>query len=205
MNSNRKTRPYAAIFLWLLLGSPLASAVTLYKLVDRDGKVSYVQERPADFQGQAVPMQIDPAVNAVAPNPVHQPEKPKEATKPGEPKKMGYLEQKRATRDALELRLKTARDRLDAAKDALAKLQMGDDEFQVIMRPVSAGSGGGFMGGQAKLGCSTVVQNFRAVQACGAVVPNEKFVQRANALEEAVKLAEAEVEEAEIAWRRGVD
>jgi len=194
-----------AALLVFVATSSMAGAVTLYKLVDRDGKVSYVQEVPASFQGKSVTVEIDTAVNSVAPNITPKPpQKAEKAAKPGEPKPMDYLAKRRATRDALELRLKTARDRLDAAKKALAGLQMGEDEFQVVMRPVTASAPGGGAP-RNKLGCQSVVRNGRAVHACGAVAPNEKFVQRANALEEAVKTAEAEVEEAEIAWRRGVD
>lgn len=40
-----------------------ASAQTLYKLIGKDGKVTYSQEKPKEFDGQVVPLQINPEAN----------------------------------------------------------------------------------------------------------------------------------------------
>ena len=40
-----------------------AAAETLYKLVDKKGRVTYVQEKPRDFDGEVIPIQIDPNAN----------------------------------------------------------------------------------------------------------------------------------------------
>lgn len=38
-------------------------AETLYKLVDKNGKVTYVQEKPKYFDGQVIAIEIDPNAN----------------------------------------------------------------------------------------------------------------------------------------------
>lgn len=40
-----------------------ALAETLYKLIDKNGKVTYVQERPKHFDGQVIAVEIDPNAN----------------------------------------------------------------------------------------------------------------------------------------------
>lgn len=40
-----------------------AGAQTLYKLVDRNGKVTYSETAPKDFDGKVTPMNIDPNAN----------------------------------------------------------------------------------------------------------------------------------------------
>src|SRR4051812_29029294 len=43
---------------------PLAAAAqTLYKLVDKKGKVTYAQEAPKDFDGTVTPITVDPNAN----------------------------------------------------------------------------------------------------------------------------------------------
>ena len=47
-----------------------ASAQTLYKLIDKNGKVTYSEKAPKDFDGKVVPMNIDPNANrATLPRP----------------------------------------------------------------------------------------------------------------------------------------
>jgi len=40
-----------------------ASAQTLYKLVDKNGKITYSESRPKEFDGQVIEMNIDPNAN----------------------------------------------------------------------------------------------------------------------------------------------
>ena len=44
------------------LAGPVA-AQTLYKLVDKDGKVTYSEKPPKDFDGKVIPLDIDPTRN----------------------------------------------------------------------------------------------------------------------------------------------
>jgi hypothetical protein len=46
-----------------LAAAQCASAQTLYKLIDKDGKITYSEEKPKHFDGQVVEMNIDPKAN----------------------------------------------------------------------------------------------------------------------------------------------
>ena len=41
-----------------------ASAQTLYKLIDKNGKVTYSESRPKEFDGQVIQLNIDPNANS---------------------------------------------------------------------------------------------------------------------------------------------
>jgi len=45
------------------VAAPCILAQTLYKLIDKDGKITYSEERPKNFDGQVIPMNIDPKAN----------------------------------------------------------------------------------------------------------------------------------------------
>ncbi len=116
------------------------------------------------------------------------------------------LEQRRATRDSLQARLDAAREKLETAKAALAEASPGEDESQVIQQKFGPGqstSMGGMHGMAPRSNCITNAKT-KAVT-CGAVVYSENYLKRVTELEEAVKRAELEVEEAERAYRQGVD
>ncbi|HET9471044.1 MAG TPA: DUF4124 domain-containing protein, partial [Usitatibacter sp.] len=46
------------------LAANSALAQTLYKLIDRNGKVTYSQEAPKDFDGKVIRIDIDPNRNS---------------------------------------------------------------------------------------------------------------------------------------------
>ncbi len=190
-------------FIAALLASAAAEAVTLYKLVDSKGRVMYAETPPSDFNGKVIPLDIAIDTNAIAPNPPKAVAADKVEVNAQAPEP-DYLTKRRATRSSLEARLKQARDKLENAKLALANATMEEDEFQAILKPVSK-SPGGASGADTRMDCKNVERKGRMVRACGTVVPNEKFVEKMSALEAAVKMAEEEVAEAEIGWRRGVD
>lgn len=48
----------------LALAAP-AAAQTLYKLIDKNGKVTYSQDKPKDFDGQVVPLDVNPDRNTM--------------------------------------------------------------------------------------------------------------------------------------------
>ena len=52
-----------AIAAALLLCAAGASAQTLYKLIDKNGKVTYSESPPKDFDGKVQRMDIDPKAN----------------------------------------------------------------------------------------------------------------------------------------------
>jgi hypothetical protein len=90
------------------LGVGAANAQTLYKLVDKNGKVTYSENapKPGEFDGQVIRIDVNPNQNtAILP-------------KPG-PRNTAT----EAERAAQSTNLKSAREKLEAAKAALAQAQ----------------------------------------------------------------------------------
>ena len=52
------------VLLVLALGCADAGAQSLYKLVDRSGKVTYSDTVPRDFKGRVIPLHVDPNLNS---------------------------------------------------------------------------------------------------------------------------------------------
>ncbi|MEO5677530.1 MAG: DUF4124 domain-containing protein [Usitatibacter sp.] len=76
-----------------------AQAQTLYKLIDKNGKVTYAEKPPKDFDGKVIRLDIDPNANtATLPKPVTPPAGNADSATPD--------------------RLKAARDRAEAARKA---------------------------------------------------------------------------------------
>lgn len=187
----------ASLLVGAALLPALAQAQTLYKLVDRSGKTSYADKVPKGFDGEVTPITIDPATNAAAPIRIAPPQARAEDAKESK-------DQNAARKDArarLQLALDRAQARLAAAKKALAEgNDPFDDEYQVIQQKIDAGG--------AKPDAPGPRANCRrqgAIFVCPTIVPGERYRDRQQALEEAVRLAEAELTEAERAFRRGTD
>lgn len=111
----------AGAALVLLAGA--AGAQTLYKLIDKNGKVTYSEKPPADFDGKVIRMDIDPKANtatlpkpAPAASPAAAPSSSTETTK--------------AT--AKEARIKAAKERLERARTALADALANPKEGDVF-------------------------------------------------------------------------
>ena len=97
-----------------------AHADTLYKLIDKNGKVTYSEEKPKQFDGQVIRLDIDPnATTVTLPKPAPGAAAAREASSPAA--------QARA-------RLESAQDRLDRAKAALqsARDNPGPNDFEHI-------------------------------------------------------------------------
>jgi hypothetical protein len=85
----------------LALAAPAIEAQTLYKLIDKNGKVTYAEKPPKDFPGQVIPLNIDPNANTAT------------LPKPGT-----TIPSSQFARPDTSDQVKAARDRLDAAKKA---------------------------------------------------------------------------------------
>lgn len=111
------------LLLASLIGSALASgdvmAETLYKLIDKNGKVTYVQEPPKDFDGKVIRLDIDTRANTAAGRRPGAQEKSNEAIIRSDPD-AGRLTQ-----------LKVAQERLDAARKAYAEARDNPREEDV--------------------------------------------------------------------------
>ncbi|HUP97613.1 MAG TPA: hypothetical protein VM073_06725 [Usitatibacter sp.] len=91
----------AALVAALAVG--IAQAQTLYKLIDKKGKVTYAEKPPKDFDGQVIPLTIDPNANTAT--------LPKAGTPPPPPSQF-------ARPTDSDDRVKAARERVEAARKA---------------------------------------------------------------------------------------
>jgi Domain of unknown function (DUF4124) len=95
-----------------LLASP-ASAEVLYKLIDKNGKVTYSEEKPKNFDGQVIRLDINPNENtATMP-------KPASGANSGEPTAPPKRKESAAKKPNPEERIAQARERLELAQRAL--------------------------------------------------------------------------------------
>jgi hypothetical protein len=117
MRSNWKQS--AALGAVLALGICLpAAAQTLYKLIDKNGKVTYSETAPKFFDGQVIRIDIDPNANTMLPPKAPAVEPSRNTTqKPAEAK--------------TRLDVQGARERLEAAKKALVEARDNPAEGEV--------------------------------------------------------------------------
>jgi hypothetical protein len=157
---------FAAAFAFACGSVP---AQTLYKLIDKDGKVTYSEKPPKDFDGKVVPMDIDPNRNTAT--------LPKPAKSEDAPPKAGERKPRRVETDGGKKgvdsadRVRELQDRVDAARKALesARDNPGPDD---ILR-LGTKSGG------------------------ARPVPSESYARRLTSLEDQLKQAEEELKRAE--------
>ena len=203
----------ALLALALLLAAVPAWSQVLYKWTDKDGKVQYADKPPTRFNGPVTKIDIDVPADADA------------AAKPRTfdgPATSELVAKRRAIRTALAAQVARARDRLEAAKTALAAADAPlEDERQVVQQrvdqrqpapgPDSRSTGGmlgmgGMLGGADRSNCRVEQQaDGRKVTTCPTYVPGEAYYERIQRLEEDVRRAQADVDAAEEAYRRGVD
>ena len=112
----------AVIALGLAAIAPDAAAQTLYKLIDKNGKVTYAEKPPKDFDGKVIRLDIDPNANTAT------------LPKPGAPS----AESSRRT-DSSD-RVKAAQERLDAARKAYQQALDNPGEGEVT---IMGNKGGG--------------------------------------------------------------
>ena len=174
-----------------------ASGQILYKLIDREGRVTYSDREPKNFDGKVIRLEPD-TVSNILPS-----AKPGEAgTKAGAAP--GVAETRRLAREDLEKKLRAAQARVEAARKA--KAEGGDplpDELQTIQHrrpPLKAGeqppNRNCFLTTDAS-GTSTLN--------CPSRVPHDAYYERQKQLEDDLRRAEEELELAERAYRRGTD
>jgi hypothetical protein len=149
----------AAAALVVLVPGLASAQTTLYKLIDKNGKVTYVDTPPKNFDGQVIPVDVDTKRNSAT------------ISTPGMPQGVKALEAKQAAEERSRERLRAAQDKLEAAKRALADARENPREGEVN-RVGNAGGG-------------------------TRPVPTEAYEKRIANLEEAVKVAEAELKQAQ--------
>jgi hypothetical protein len=126
MRSNSKWLVTSALAA-LLYCAP-AAAQTLYKLIDKNGKVTYSESAPKNFDGQVIRIDIDPNANTMT-LPKPKVEKP-DATS-GEPRREGRPKRADGKADKATLDPEAARERLENAKSALAEARDSPKEGEI--------------------------------------------------------------------------
>jgi len=107
----------AVLFVLALALSFAASAQVLYKLVDKNGKVTYAEKIPPGFDGKATPVDIDPNRNtATLPKPQGQ----GKDTESGAAKSAFAPSPRQQAEARREQRIEEAKKRLEDAKAELA-------------------------------------------------------------------------------------
>ena len=205
----------AAVVLALVLAAPAAWAQVLYKWTDKDGKVQYADKPPLRADGPVTKIEIDVKAD---PDTTVRPPRPADVG----PASSEIAAKRRLVRTQLAAAVARTRDRLEAAKTALAAADAPlEDERQVVQQrvdrarpqpgPDSQSTGGmlgmgGMLGGADRQNCRVEQQaDGRKVTTCPTSVPSDAYYERVQRLEEAVRRAQADVDEAEEAYRRGVD
>jgi len=109
-----KTRRLLPLFAVLAFGCADVAAQTLYKLIDKNGKITYSEKPPKDFDGKVVPMTIDPNANTATLPKLKLEEKPANNELTGSDAKEGGKRAPKSTGNKVQ----DARDNLARAKKA---------------------------------------------------------------------------------------
>lgn len=182
--------------LAVLSAAPAADAQVLYKLIGRDGKVSYTDTAPKNFDGTVIRLEPDVESNVLPSR--------KAPAKAAEPAKPGMAQARRAAREALGARLRAAQEKVEAARKAKAEGESPqNEEMQTIQRlypPLKPGQA------PPRPNCfASVDPNGNPGLICPMQVPQEAFFDRVKKLDEELRRAEEELELAEREYRRGTD
>ncbi|HEY2629720.1 MAG TPA: hypothetical protein VGI57_11360 [Usitatibacter sp.] len=113
-----------AVVAGFAVAAQCAFAQTLYKLIDKDGKITYSESKPKEYDGQVIQLNIDPNANT-ATLPKANFGKPAPGTETGGPKgapKKGVVDP-----------VKAAQERLDRAKAALQNAKDHPGEGDTLM------------------------------------------------------------------------
>lgn len=100
---------------------------TLYKLIDKKGKVTYADTPPKDFDGQVIPIEIDRKRNSAT------------LVTPGTPAAEQALGEKMRAAEAADQRLREAQQRLETARRNLAFARDNPLEGEIERRGTAGG------------------------------------------------------------------
>lgn len=181
-----------------------AFAQALYRWTDADGQVHYSDHLPKGYNGPFTVIQPDKPASPAAPAlPIAPPVSPAPAAEASSAPAKDIATKRREARRALEARVQMAREKLAEAKKAREDGDaLRDEEHQIVQR---TGSPADF----ATVGRSNCIYSRDAkgkpVAMCPTLVPSEAYWDRIRSLDDAVKAAEAELDDAQEAYVRGVD
>jgi hypothetical protein len=102
-----------------------AQAQVVYKLVDKNGKVTYSETAPKDFAGKVIKLEFDPNANTAT--------LAKPAASTGETAGSRGESKRRSAQQEAIARLNAAQERLEAAKKALQEARDNPAEGDILM------------------------------------------------------------------------
>jgi hypothetical protein len=190
---------FRALLLGLaaVLAAPALAQQILYKLIDRQGRVTYTDSVPKNFDGTVTPLEPDTGSNVV---PSARP--PEGAAKAKAPP--GINETRRQARDDLDRKLRAAQAKVEAARKAKAEgADPQAEELQTIQHRSAPPRPGQPL---PKPNCFLAkTPNGAPVVHCPSQVPNDAYYARQKKLDDDLAAAEEELTLAERAYRRGTD
>jgi hypothetical protein len=180
-----------------------AVAQTLYRWTDAEGKVQYSDRPPKNFKGEVTRIEADVEKATLPARTVAPAAAPPTEQKAAAPRETDIAAKRRATRAQLEARMERARENLETARKALADGENPEpEERQIVQQRVTPRA---LKDMTPRSNCRVDVIEGKKTIICPTAVPSTEYHERVNRLEEAVRQAEAELADAESAWRRGVD
>lgn len=195
--AERRFARCAALATLLAIGVAQADVRTLYRWTDAQGRVQYSDKPPpASFKGEVARIEVDTDSNTSAAETPRPPRVAPDVLKDVTPDVGKARREKRAK---LEEAVRKAEQRVAEAKAALEQgVEPKEDEQGVIQRRYAQPQAG-------KTNCRVVTEGDRKAVICPAITPNEQYYERQKSLEEGLRKAEQELNDAEVAYRRGVD
>jgi len=189
-----------AAFAFLLLAALPASAQVLYKWVDASGKVHYSDRMPPKgFDGRVEKIETDIPASPVE-RPAVAPRAPAAI-----PPQADLATKRRALREQLWARVDAAREKVEAARKAL---ETGSDiaveDRRTFVQRVD-GPANQALALRSNCRVAKDAATGRDAAVCAASIPNDAYKERVEKLEEALRVAEDELDQALTAYRRGVD
>jgi len=202
-------RPALALALAGCLLAASANATTLYTWIDAQGRTQYSDRPPKDFKGEVRRIETEAPPPPQSMSEPHAPVAPAAPAAKADVAPRGIAGQRRATREKLETEVNAAREKVEEARRALAEGQDATvDDRQLLHRPMAPAPGkpGVQVPTALRSNCRvTETPNGGKTTACPVSVPTEAYYARVHELEEALAHAEADLEAAQLAYRRGVD
>jgi hypothetical protein len=126
---NHRFVPHMILAAAGALFASMACADVLYKLIDKNGKVTYSEAKPKEFDGQVIRLDIDPNANTAT---MPRPASGGNSGEPGSPPRRAG--DGRAKKPDPAERLAAARERLESAQRALqeARDNPSEGDMQIL-------------------------------------------------------------------------
>lgn len=177
-----------------------AETRVLFKWIDANGKQQYSDRPPTGFKGEVTRIEVDLAQTATPPAAAVPKASPIPADVMRDVTPPDINKTRKERRERLAAAVEKAREKVAKAQAALdAGGDPKDDEHMMIQRTYAKAQPG-------RSNCrETVDSRGKKVVNCPQMIPNEEYYERVRGLEEALRKAQAELADAQTAYREGVD